>query len=149
MNLRKILIAAWQVCCRSYCVFSTALLRCRLYANSVDVGSSFRANGIVGLYVHYDAHFSIGNSCRFNSGRLFNPVGSSQTMGLYVYKSASLTIGDSVAISNCIICCANKISIGDGVMIGGGVRIYDTDFHDLDAGGRISKEAEVIKTSPI
>jgi acetyltransferase-like isoleucine patch superfamily enzyme len=35
-------------------------------------------------------------------------------------------------MSNSAICCANKITFGENVMIGGGCKIWDSDFHPIN-----------------
>lgn len=108
-----------------------------------------RVRGALGVYVHYDAHMSVGEFCRINAGVKHNPVGGGEPCGFYVFKRAELIIGNSVAISNAMIVCTHRIVFEDGVMIGGGTRIYDTDFHDLRAQPRVLKVEEEIKTKPI
>lgn len=46
---------------------------------------------------------------------------------------ATLAIGNYVGMSQAALICHFSITIGDYVNIGGGVKIYDTDFHSLDA----------------
>ena len=59
-----------------------------------------------------------------------------------------IKIGNNVGISNTCLYAAEEIEIGDNVRIGGDTRIYDTDFHSLDAKERESKK-ETIKISPV
>jgi acetyltransferase-like isoleucine patch superfamily enzyme len=73
----------------------------------------------------------IGNNFTCNS-RDFNPIGRNTKTYLVVGPNASLTIGNHVGISNTAIICHKSITIGSFVKIGGGVVIYDTDFHSLD-----------------
>ncbi|RZL44256.1 MAG: acyltransferase [Pedobacter sp.] len=61
-----------------------------------------------------------------------NPIGRSQKCIFVVNRGAKLTIGDDVGISQAAIVCHLNIAIGNNVKIGGGVCIYDTDFHSLD-----------------
>ena len=49
----------------------------------------------------------------------------------FVGKEAQLVIGNNVGISQTALICHKKIIIGNDVKIGGGVCIYDTDFHSL------------------
>jgi len=44
----------------------------------------------------------------------------------------TLRIGNNVGISNSVIYCANRIFIGNDVLVGSNTKIFDTDFHDLD-----------------
>lgn len=48
-----------------------------------------------------------------------------------VFSDAVLTVGKSYINSECIISCAAKISIGNGVAIARRVMIYDSDHHRI------------------
>ncbi len=92
---------------------------------------------------------TIGNGFRCNSGRDYNPIGGDTICRLVVYGNAELTIGNNVGISNSTIVCQQKVSIEDYVLIGGGCRIWDTDFHSQDPFIRTSPRDTDVKTSPI
>ena len=46
---------------------------------------------------------------------------------------AKLWLGERVGLSAVVICCASRVEIGKGTIIGGGAMILDTDFHYLEA----------------
>jgi acetyltransferase-like isoleucine patch superfamily enzyme len=46
-----------------------------------------------------------------------------------VAAGAELIIHDQVGMSSALICCATRVEIGSGTIIGGGAMIIDTDFH--------------------
>ncbi len=52
-------------------------------------------------------------------------------------------------MSNSAIYCAEKITVGDNVMIGGSCKIWDTDFHPLNTLLRTENPNEGYKTKPI
>ncbi|RYE17954.1 MAG: acyltransferase [Sphingobacteriaceae bacterium] len=54
-----------------------------------------------------------------------------------------------MGISNSTIACYDKITIGDNVMIGGSVKIWDTNFHSLNPLIRVSGNDDDIKTAPV
>ena len=66
-----------------------------------------------------------------------------------VRPNARLVIGDHVGISGVIIYCTEEIIVGDHVNLGIGVRIYDTDFHPIDADARRRNEKNIINSAPI
>lgn len=74
----------------------------------------------------------IGERVRIRSGFKYNPIGLGYKTVLKTFSQGQLLIGNHVKMSNTCICCASKITIEDEVMIGGGVCIYDTDFHSLN-----------------
>ena len=75
-----------------------------------------------------------------NNGIKGNPIGSYRKCTLFVDRNAILTIGNHVGISQTALICHKSITIGNYVKIGGGVCIYDTDFHSLDPEIRKSKD---------
>lgn len=97
----------------------------------------------------------IGSGVVFNSGKNNNPIGGDTVLRLYVtQKDATLKIGNYVGVSNSTIYCSNSIIIEDNVLIGGGCKLYDYDFHAIDANSRISafknkKLDEKAMTAPI
>ena len=71
-----------------------------------------------------------------NSSLSSNPIGGDTRTVFSLLNGAELIIGDGVGISNAAVVCHHRVVIGEGAQIGGSVRIYDTDFHTLDAGRR-------------
>lgn len=74
----------------------------------------------------------LGKNVSLNSGRRCNPVGFENKMEWSVTDGACIRIGDGAGLSNAVIYATKNISIGNHVLIGNGVKIYDTDFHSLD-----------------
>lgn len=97
------------------------------------LGKGFQTNGIPYVRVSRTGKLVIGQDCRINSGDHHNVIGRQQRTILTVGKEANLTIGNRVGMSSTAIICHHKITIGDDVLIGGNVVIYDCDFHPLDA----------------
>ncbi|MBE9599524.1 acyltransferase [Pedobacter sp. MC2016-24] len=80
---------------------------------------------------------SIGSDLKMNNYLLGNPIGRPQACVFFVDNHAVLEIGTNLGISSAAIIAHLHISIGDNVKLGGGVCIYDTDFHSLDKANRI------------
>jgi acetyltransferase-like isoleucine patch superfamily enzyme len=99
--------------------------------SGVELGSNLTGLGII--YIKNNGVCKIGSKFSFNSGKFFNPIGGDIVSRIIVKKGAKLTIGKNVGISNTTLFCTKSISIGDNVLIGGGCRIWDTDFHSLDS----------------
>lgn len=102
-----------------------------LYCNNIHFGK-FRTNGIPYVSVARGGSCVIGDNLRINNGNLGNPIGRPQRCIFFVDRGASLTIGKNVGMSSTAIITHDRIDIGNNVKIGGGVCIYDTDFHSLD-----------------
>lgn len=78
----------------------------------------------------------LGEGVVINSSASSNPIGGDCRTIFSIVPGAVLTIGDRVGISNSAIVCHNSITLGNDVVIGGNVKIYDTDFHRLSEGHR-------------
>jgi acetyltransferase-like isoleucine patch superfamily enzyme len=75
---------------------------------------------------------TIGRKFTMNNGISGNPIGCYDPCTFFVDKGAVLTIGNDVGISQTALICHYSITICNHVKIGGGVKIYDTDFHAID-----------------
>ncbi|SEW14408.1 transferase hexapeptide (six repeat-containing protein) [Chitinophaga sp. YR573] len=108
----------------------------------------FTINGII--KVINKGKLVIGDNFIANSGVDENPIGGDTVLRLITHLPESeLTIGKNVGISNSTIVCWNKITIGDNVVIGGSVKIWDTNFHSLEPVMRNSGADTDIKTDAI
>ena len=101
---------------------------------------SFHTNGIPYVMVARGGDFFIGKNFAMNNGIKGNPIGCYERCTFFVDRGAVLTIGDNVGMSQAALICHKSITIGNNVKIGGGVCIYDTDFHSLDPVIRRSSE---------
>ena len=72
----------------------------------------------------------LGNNVTLCSTGLANPVAEGSRCRLAtVALGAEIILHDDVGLSSCLICCATRVEIGSGTIIGGGAMILDTDFH--------------------
>jgi acetyltransferase-like isoleucine patch superfamily enzyme len=102
---------------------------------------NYRTSGIPYIIVARGAkRFEIGNNFSMKNGIKGNPIGCYQKCTFFVDRGAELIIGDNVGISQAALIAHRKITIGNNVKIGGGVCIYDTDFHSLDPKIRKSED---------
>ena len=104
-------------------------------------------NGILTLRNNGQIRFK--GKAKINSSRFKNVIGGDTRSSIVVKHGATLTIGDNLRMSNSAIYCANQITIGNNVMIGGSCRIWDTDFHPLNALTREQNPNENYNTKPI
>jgi acetyltransferase-like isoleucine patch superfamily enzyme len=109
-----------------------------LKGNNVSF-SSFRTGGIPYVMVARGGKMFLGENFAMNNGLTYNPIGCSQRCTFFVDRGAVLKIGDNVGISQTALVAIDDITIADNVKIGGGVKIYTTDFHSLDPMMRKSK----------
>lgn len=129
--------------CRICCYIKRLLDQCCcrfIFKGNNVLYSSFFSNGIPYIMVARGGKFSIGKNFAMNNGIKGNPIGCYERCTFFVDRGAVLTIGDNVGMSQAALACHRSITIGDNVKIGGGVCIYDTDFHSLDPVIRRSSE---------
>lgn len=105
----------------------------------ISFGKGLKVSGKYYLLNHPKSNFFLGNNVRINSGVTINPFGGENMMIIVIGKNAILNIGNNVGISNASIHCYKEILIEDDVYIGGGVKIFDTDFHSINYCDRLLK----------
>jgi len=130
MNIVNLLIFPWRIFTRIY--NSIQFKRKKVKFEELPIIS-----GKIRLFGK--GNIKIGKGVRINSSYASNPIGCGQFTSIYMMRNGTLTIGNNVGMSNISIVCSKEIQIEDNVKIGGGTRIYDTDFHSLDYYKRIQK----------
>lgn len=119
-----------RICNNLQNVYAKQVSRLMFIGNNVAY-KSFHTNGIPYVMVARGGTFSIGKNFAMNNGIKGNPIGCYERCTFFVDRGAVLTIGDNVGMSQAALICHKSITIGNNVKIGGGVCIYDTDFHSL------------------
>jgi acetyltransferase-like isoleucine patch superfamily enzyme len=104
------------------------------------VGRDLQVTGRVRFRLLGNLH--IGQGVRLASGYA-NYVGASEPMAIWVCPGGEIRIGDGCRLSNTTMVCATRIDILAETLIGGGCRLYDTDFHPLAAEARVTNSGEV------
>jgi acetyltransferase-like isoleucine patch superfamily enzyme len=102
-----------------------------LYCNNVRF-QKIHSKGVPFVKVARGGKCTIGNNFRINNTIQSNPIGRVQRCIFVVKQGANLKIGNNVGVSATAIVAHHNITIGDNVKIGGGVCIYDTDFHAVN-----------------
>lgn len=111
----------------------------------VDASGVCICKGCPIVDIHDGAKVKFGNNIWFNN---YHNTGWFANSMIHVGSKAELSIGNNSGANGALIYCEEKISIGNNVNIGGGTRIYDTDFHPLDwQKRRVSNEGT--KTAPV
>jgi acetyltransferase-like isoleucine patch superfamily enzyme len=118
--------------------------RCKIifWGNNVQY-SNFKTIGIPYVSVAIGGTFSIGNNLSMNNGIEGNPIGSFNRCTFFIDKGATLKIGLNLGISQGAIICHKNIKIGNNVKIGGGARIFDTDFHSINPNLRLNIKTDL------
>ena len=105
------------------------LLTLRL--RKINCGKGLSTHGT--LFVRGTGTITIGENVSITSCRETNPIGGDVKTILFAKNNAAITIGDDTGISNSALVAVDSIAIGNNVLIGGNCKIYDNDFHSLDA----------------
>ena len=113
----------------------------------VECRGKLTIHGKIRIFGH--GKIVVGNDVIINSCLSSNPIGGDTQMVISVKPGAELHIGDRVGISNAAIVCHEKITIGDRTIIGGGTKIYDSNFHSIDYRERGDYANETVITKPI
>lgn len=90
----------------------------------------------------------IGDNVNINSSLDSDPIGGDTRTILYTRNNGRIVIEEGVGISNATLVSDESITIGAYSNLGGGVKVYDTDFHSLDSHVRLNGDAD-IKSMPI
>lgn len=128
-------------------LIGVSLNRMVLWLNSVRVGKGVRFRGRV--FLENLGAMNVGDRVIVNSGPANNPVAGSSGTTIIVARGGRLEIGDDCGISNAEIYCWRSIRLGKRVMLGGGCRVYDSDFHPLEAAARAANEISAIGIRPV
>ncbi len=116
--------------------------------SDVLVGNNLKIKGKI--IIKNKGKIGLGNNVLINNHSAYNPVGlPHQTILATLNKDAYIYIGDGAGISGASIVAAQKVSIGNNVLIGGGVGIWDTDFHPLSSAMRNIHRTKEAKSKPI
>lgn len=118
-----------------------------LWYRKIETAGSLTIHGR--LYVAGHGRIRIGSGVIINSCLSSNPIGGDTRTILSVRNGAELIIGENVGISNTAIVCHQKITIGARTIIGGGTKIYDTNFHSLDYRERGDYAHEQVLIRPV
>lgn len=119
---------------------STVFNSFSFWLNHVQKGKKFRSCGVVSIYSDSKkTTIRLGDNVYINSARVADPLGGDTKTVLATFGEGHIEIGNNVGISNTTMNSHIGIKIGDDVMIGANVKIYDTDFHAIGYEERINK----------
>jgi acetyltransferase-like isoleucine patch superfamily enzyme len=125
------------------------LVRFSFFINRIPWKGDYRFYGLPIIQKHRQSCILIGSGLGLRSTVRSNPLGPYHPVTLCTWKSgAVLEIGAKFSMSGGTICSAQKITIGNNVVIGANTTIIDTDFHPLDPQGRFFHPQEA-KTIPV
>lgn len=115
---------------------------------SVTIGKRIHINGR--LFIHGKKNgIKIGDNVTIQSSVVVNPTSGFNHTHLRAEGNGYITIGNSVGISHANIVSFSSIKIEENVLIGSGVKIWDTDFHSLAFQNRCQDSDNHVSALPI
>ena len=113
-------------------MFKSNYFKLFMKLNKVKFGKNLNLYGVPVIFKKKGSQLNIGENCTIKSSFLSNLVGLSQrTIIVSRTEEAKINIGNNVGISGATIYARKSISIGDNTLIGGNVKIFDNDFHQI------------------
>ena len=128
------LYSAYDVLCiHANMAWSTQRTRLSCVFQGCKVGAGFRTTGAIRIKARAAGGIIIGNHVRLLAHWRSNRVGLCGPVILHTWEGGKIEIGDHSGASSVVISSRSGVKIGKHCNIGGNVRIFDHDFHALDA----------------
>lgn len=116
----------------------------------VKIGCGCRFQGKIYLRTRRRGEIVIGNRVVLNSDFTSNLVGIVNPVVMDTRGGGRIQIGDYSGMTSVVIHSRSYVKIGSHVKIGGNVRIFDHDFHAVEAEYRTtSEDRNHIRTKPV
>jgi acetyltransferase-like isoleucine patch superfamily enzyme len=132
--LRNKLYSAYDVfCIHADMTWSTLRTHLSLWLQGCLIGEDFRSTGAIRIKSRAAGDIVIGKNVRILADWRSNRVGLSGPVILHTWEGGRIEIGDHTGASAVVISSRSGVKIGKHCNIGGNVRIFDHDFHALDA----------------
>ena len=122
-------------------LYGIIITKMRFSINGVK-HKSYKCYGIPYIEVEDGSEIVLGDNFAMNNGMINNMIGYGNPCVLRCRKG-NISIGENSGMSQAtLIAFGADISIGKNVKMGGGVKIYTTDFHSLDYLDRRDEEQD-------
>jgi acetyltransferase-like isoleucine patch superfamily enzyme len=115
---------------RLYWIITRAWLR----FHGAELGTNVRCNGFPHVKVRKGGRLIIGDNVQINASPWANAHVVNGSTNLFVAPGAVLKIDQDAGISGARIVAMQEITIGRGVLLGGGCLICDSDMHEIPLG---------------
>ena len=116
----------------------------------VKHGKRLRFQGKTIIRTRHSGEITLGNNVVFNAQKGTNLVGLTGPTILDTLGGGKIEIGDRSGFSSIVMSSRSSITIGSRVKIGGNVRIFDHDYHSLEAEYRCTPEdRKHIRSKPV
>ena len=131
-------------------VFSIVKSRAICWLWGIGPGRSILFQGKTFIRAHKKGDITIGERVVFNSCFNTNSVGLTNPTFLDTRAGGKIMIGTHCGFSSVIISSRSSVRIGNNVLVGGNVRIFDHDFHAVEWEKRRPPECRsAARTKPV
>ena len=120
-----------------------------LKLNRVKYGKNLILGGWPMIFRFPNAEIKMGDNCRINSNFFSNLIGLYQRTIIVARGNGVIHLGNNVGISGSTLYARERIEIGDDCIIGANCKIFDNDFHSLDAEERKNDIFDHLVTKPV
>jgi acetyltransferase-like isoleucine patch superfamily enzyme len=116
-----------------------------------SVGKGLRVRGRVHIFTRRRNSIEIGDNVAIVSRFRSNQAGITNPCLLDTLMGGSIRIGHNVGMSGAILSSRSSITIGNHVKLGANVRVFDHNFHSLDAETRRDdrRDRHDVRTLPV
>ena len=131
--------------------FFTIIFRIITLSSKYKISKNCKIDGLVFIKKSKTGILKIGKNFTLNSRKASNLVGITNWASFQIINEGRIEIGDNCGFTSTVLSSRKLIKIGNNVLIGGNVRIYDHDYHSLNyLNRRNSKlDAQNVKTSEV
>ncbi len=127
--------------------FPHAVNLIKMRIKKYHVGKNLTTYGLI--FMRGKGRVTIGNDVTITSCRETNPIGGDVRTIIYAKDGGTIMIGNHVGMSNVTLVAAKSITVEDDVMLGGGCKVYDNDFHSVDYTERMMSPDPGIKCAAV
>jgi acetyltransferase-like isoleucine patch superfamily enzyme len=139
-DLRRLFETRWKISNELRCWLTYPRVRLLFAMNGISWGRGWRLHGVPIIQKHRHSRMSFGPGLGLRSSVRSNPLAPNHPVVLTTWREgARLEVGANFAMTGGAICAAERIVIGNNVVVGANTTITDTDFHSLDMKQRRSE----------
>lgn len=129
--------------------FKSRIPKLFLKINGVRYGKKLKLTGWPFIFRYPKASIAIGDAVFVNSSFFSNLIGLYQRTIIIARGNGKIEIGDRTGISGATVYARENIKIGRDTLIGANTKIFDNDFHPIDADERLSGDLTRLKTAEV
>lgn len=115
------------------------------------IGRGLCVKGRLHVFTRRNNSITIGENLMMVSRFRSNPVGIVNPCVLDTLMGGKILIGNNVGMSGVVLSSRSSITVGNHVMLGGNVRVFDHNYHSLSAECRrdIRMDRQDVRTAPV